>query len=159
MLAPHLRRLLSSLAVISILAACRSEPTSPPAPFNLLEFNARISKSVIHVGDTATVEFVLRNPTRGSVEFFIGCGNINPTIQNSSRQTVYRAADFFCAGSVAPVELAPGEEYVQRLEIRGIPRVINWSYAGVPLVVGRYTAYADLLGRNRSPTVQFEVVQ
>jgi hypothetical protein len=152
-------RLFSSLAVVSILAACRSEPTSPPAPFNLLEFNARISKSMIHMGDTATLEFVLRNPTPGRVTFFIGCGDMTQTIQNGSKETVFRLGDRCLAlASVALIELAPGEEYVQRVTILGATLVAG-TFIGNPLDVGRYTAFADLLQSRRSTIIQFEVVQ
>src|SRR5438105_12474699 len=123
--------LLFLAAVAAITVACRAEPTSPPSPFNLLDFNTRISKNVIHVGDTATIEFVLRNATSESVRFFSGCGLIKPSIKNSARRVVFHSGDY-CFASVVPIELAPGEEFVQRVGFRAAARVEIALFEGLP---------------------------
>ena len=150
-----LHRQLSWLALTMMLAACRSEPTVPiGGPFGLLEKSSSITKSVLHVGDTATIRFALRNRTRDTVKFPLGmCGP--PWIKNGVGERVYPAIPPLCFAMLVYYPLAPGAEYVQTLQIQG-GQVAPQLLTGVPLNVGRYEAFTYLFP---SIPVPFEVVQ
>jgi hypothetical protein len=138
-----------------MLPACRSEPTVPAGgPFGLLERSSSITKSVLHVGDTATIRFALLNRTRDTVAFPLGgCGPL--WIINGSGERVYPATLPLCALSLGYYRLAPGAELAQALEIQG-GQLLSQPAVGVPLNLGWYEAFTNIFP---SAHVHFEVVQ
>jgi hypothetical protein len=154
------RQLVLLLLGPAVVAACRDNPTGIRGPLDLLEFNASVSKSVVHLADTATLRFALRNSTRDTVMIALSACAIRPYIRDGSR-AVYAPSTQNCyeLAIFAPRPLAPGAEIVEELVINGrTPTLVALPGIGLPL--GRYTAYADLYqGVRRSSLVQFEVVQ
>jgi hypothetical protein len=148
------RQLVLFLLGPAVFAACRDNPTGIRGPIDLLEKSSSITKSVLHVGDTASIRFALRNRTRDTVAFPLGgCGP--PWIRNGAGERVYPATLPLCALSAEYYRLAPGAEYAQTLQILGgqaDPQVLP----GVPLNIGKYEAAASLFP---SIPVHFEVVQ
>ena len=67
MMMMHSGRLVLFLLGSAVFAACRDNPTGIRGPIDLLEFNASVSKNVVHLGDTATLRFALRNSTSDTV--------------------------------------------------------------------------------------------
>jgi hypothetical protein len=142
-----------------MFAACRDNPTGIRGPIDLLEFKATVSKSVLHLADTATLRFTLRNSTRDTVMIALSTCAIRPYIRDSSREIYSRGENCFELAIFAPRKLAPGADITEELLINGrTPTLV--ALPGIGLPPGRYTAYADLYqGVRRSSLVHFEVVQ
>ena len=155
----HSRRLVLFLLGPAVFAACRDNPTGIRGPLDLFEFNASVSKSVVHLGDTATLRFALRNSTSETVTISSSTCAVQPRIRDSSRLVYGNAQSCFEIAIFAPQRLAPGAEIIRELVINGqTPTLV--ALPGFGLARGRYTAYADLYqGGRRSSLVQFEVVQ
>ena len=155
----HSRRLVPFLLGSAVFAACRDNPTGIRGPLDLLEFKASVSKSVLHLGDTATLRFTLRNSTSEAVIISFTTCAVQPHIRDSSREVYAHNSNCFEIAIFAPQPLAPGEEFIRELVINGqTPTLV--ALPGFGLAPGHYTAYADLYqGPKRSSLVQFDVVQ
>jgi hypothetical protein len=135
--------------------------THVPPPFMdasaaSLEFTASVSKAEISLGDTATVTFILRNPTTETVRLdFRSTCQILPYIRNEDALVYPNGGAWGCGAALTALTLGPGEERVRSvIVIGGAPG----GPGVVPLQTGAYRAYAELGDdRGRSPSVLFSV--
>lgn len=165
-----MQRVCQALLLCLGVVACRSDevlsrPAAPhlPSPFigepaAGLQFSASISKSVVAIGDTATIAFVLHNPTQQTVTLrFSSTCQILPYIRDSAGIVHPRGGGWGCGAALTSLSLSPGEARVMKVIVHGgVPR--EAMHGVVPLNPGEHHAYAELGdGMGRSPAVAFSI--
>ena len=114
-----------------------------------LELTASMSDTELAVGEDATLRITLRNHGDRPVELnFPHSCQILPYIETAVGQLVYPQGGWGCLTVLTRLHLAPGEEKVQTLQVRGgVPQPA--IHTGAALPPGEYRAYAELGEKNR----------
>lgn len=112
------------------------------------------------VGESTSLDFVIRNPTSETIRVNTSCGVIQTYIQGFFASTPLITWPQGCLAVILFTDLAPGAEYVQRVLVIGGPPdpLANYTSGTFFLDVGAYKAYAKM-AQTRTNTVQFVVVQ
>ncbi|HEU4993996.1 MAG TPA: hypothetical protein VFT29_04225 [Gemmatimonadaceae bacterium] len=141
-----------------LLISCRD--ATAPGRLGRLEFLARISKTSVPVGESASLEFVIRNPTSETIRVNTSCGVIQTYIQEFFASEPLITWPQGCLTVAFFTDLAPGAEYVQRVLVIGGPPdpLVNMTPGTFFLDVGGYKAYAKM-AQTKTNTLQFVVVQ
>ncbi len=149
-------------AALFLLASSGCQVGTEPGSLSDLTFRASMSRTLIAVGETATLTIRLRN--NGSqpvtIDFPHSC-QILPYIDTVGGEPAFPAGGGWgCLTVVTKLHLEPGEEIVQAHEIRGAPAPA--IYTGALLPPGEYRAYAELGERPRplgtTNAIRFTVV-
>ena len=135
--------------------------TGPGSPSDVT-FTASMSRTVIPLGESATLTIRLRNGGTQpvTIDFPHSC-QILPYVDNAAGEPVFPEQGWGCLTVITKLHLEPGQEIVQGHEIRGgVPAPA--IYTGALLPPGEYQAYAELGERPRpyasTNVVRFTVV-
>ena len=161
--------LLAAVALLGFATSCRPERPAgvldearradDGAP---LELTARLSPTVISVGEQGTLTLTLRNTTDSTVTLVFGEGcQLLPYIEGEEGDLIFPRGGWGCVTVVSTLVLPP--EATRSLELPvhgGAPS--QAIHAGASLPPGRYRAYGALGlppdERLRSDTIAFRVV-
>lgn len=160
-----MKRLMLAVAAGVAIAAC-TDVFAPEAPGPFLSgeakplvFTAAVSKSLVKVGDTASLIFTLRNPTtqRVVLTFPSGC-QITGRVRRG-RHEVW-PQPYACTAAITTLVLDPGQQVVRRLPFTAISGEELAIYSGLALTPASYVAYAELENdEGRSTSVDFTIVR
>lgn len=165
---------MGALGVATLLSiGCGETPTGESRPRQIAELNGLrlelvLDKSVIPVGDSATVTMRLHNDNADTVRLSYGSScQILPYVENAVRAVQYPGGGNWACLAVLTALDVPGRGSVERtLVLRGVES--SAGLYGAVLTPGRYRVYAltDVnwpapqpgpANQLRSPTVNFEV--
>lgn len=152
------------VAASCVLVACGTlvgpglpvEHLPPPfvrGPASGIELSAHVSRTVIGMGDTATLAFRARNGTMRTVTLtFSSTCQLLPFIWDESRM-VHPRSGWGCGAAITSLTLPPGGTREVKTTVHG--GVLTTLSSAIPLNPGRYFAYAELgdsLGRSAPVT-------
>ena len=156
-------RLAVTSAAAAILTGC-TNVFAPQAPAAFLTgeaaplvFTAAVSKPRVAVGDTASLIFMLRNPTNQRVTLRFGSGCQITARVRRGREEVW-PEPYACTAALTWLTLEGGQQRVVRLPFTAISGEELAIWSGLVLTPATYVAYAELEnGEGRSTSVDFVV--
>jgi hypothetical protein len=113
----------------------------------------------VHVGDTASLIFTLRNPTteRVTLDFATTC-QITGRVRRGRGEVWPRP--YFCADAVTHIVLDVGVQRVVTIPFTAISSDDSTQYPGLALTPAAYVSYAELENNEgRSTSVDFTIVK
>ena len=164
-----IRRFVGTTLLGLAALSCESLPTEVPGPPAFpeaggLRLDGSISSPVIPVGQTQTLAFRLRNLTAQPMTMTFGSTcQVTLFIQTRTGQEVYPGGGaYVCGTAITHLTIEPGGESLRIMHLYGGPGDPADLSAGLPILRGRYRAYATLQGNStgvelRSESVEFEV--